>query len=51
MHALRSVSELVTAYCLSDVEIPRDMEPMSSLTGFTRQTFEPAGQDLTNDTE
>ncbi|WP_424934110.1 osmoprotectant NAGGN system M42 family peptidase [Amaricoccus macauensis] len=37
MHALRSLSELITAYGLSDVEIKRDVNPVGGLTGFTSQ--------------
>jgi peptidase M42 family hydrolase len=37
MHALRSLSELITAYALSDVEIPRDLSPLGGLKGFTSQ--------------
>jgi len=47
MHALRSLAELLTAYCLSDVEIPRDSEALSGLKGFTKQPTEEAEQDLT----
>ena len=47
MHALRSLAELLTAYCLSDVEIPRDRKALSGLKGFTRQPTEEAEQDLT----
>lgn len=40
MHALRSLSELITAYGLSDVEIPRDEHAVSGLSGFTHQPSE-----------
>jgi peptidase M42 family hydrolase len=42
MHALRSLAELLTAYALSEVEIPRDREAVGSLRGFTRQPTAPA---------
>ncbi len=42
MHALRSLAELLTAYSLSDVDIPRDHQPVSGLKGFTRQPSAPA---------
>ncbi|MEO1718675.1 MAG: osmoprotectant NAGGN system M42 family peptidase [Pseudomonadota bacterium] len=42
MHALRSLSELLTCYTLSDVEIKRDRKPVADLAGFTRQPSEPA---------
>lgn len=37
MHALRSLSELLTAYALSEVSIPRDEKEIGDLAGFTRQ--------------
>jgi len=46
MHALRSLSELLTAYALSRVEIPRDESPMADIEGFTRQPSTPARQRL-----
>lgn len=42
IHALRSLAELLTAYSLSEVEIPRDRLTVSGLTGFTRQPHAPA---------
>jgi len=42
MHALRSLSELLTCYCLSEVEIPRDRKAVADLRGFTRQPSDPA---------
>ena len=42
MHALRSLAELLTAYALSEVEIPRDRMTVSGLAGFTRQPTKPA---------
>ena len=42
MHALRSLAELLTAYALSPVEIPRDARAVSGLKGFTRQPNTPA---------
>ena len=42
MHALRSLAELLTAYALSEVEIPRDRLTVSGLEGFTRQPSRPA---------
>ncbi len=46
LHALRSLAELLTAYVLSDVEIPRDQQPLGGLAGFTRQPTAPAEQAL-----
>lgn len=45
MHALRSIAELITAYVMSPVEIHRDAEEVSGLSGFTTQPMEkaPAG--------
>ncbi|MEM8569388.1 MAG: osmoprotectant NAGGN system M42 family peptidase [Pseudomonadota bacterium] len=40
MHALRSLSELITAYCMSEVEIPRDEYAIAGLKGFTSQPSE-----------
>ncbi|WP_068110075.1 osmoprotectant NAGGN system M42 family peptidase [Tropicimonas marinistellae] len=37
MHALRSLSELLTAYSLSAVSIPRDQREIGDLSGFTHQ--------------
>ncbi len=51
MHALRSLAELLTAYCRSEVEIPRDRKPMSSLRGFTHQDIDPARQSLRPESE
>nr|WP_233245720.1 osmoprotectant NAGGN system M42 family peptidase [Marinicauda salina] len=42
MHALHSVARLIHAYAHSDVEIPRDKEELSSISGFTDQPMEPA---------
>ena len=42
LHALRSLAELLTAYALSEVEIPRDRLTVSGLKGFTRQSQAPA---------
>lgn len=47
LHALRSLAELLTAYCLSEVDIPRDRDALSGLGGFTRQPTAEAEQDLT----
>ena len=49
LHALRSLAELLTAYSLSDVEIPRDRKAVADLHGFTRQPTEPAEQGGTSD--
>ena len=49
LHALRSLAELLTAYSLSDVEIPRDRKAVADLHGFTRQPTEPAEQWGTSD--
>jgi peptidase M42 family hydrolase len=46
MHALRSLAELVTAYCESEVEIPRDADATGSLKGFTEQPLEEAQETL-----
>ncbi len=46
MHALRSLAELVTAYALSPVEIPRDAEDIGSLKGFTKQPMKEAKSTL-----
>ena len=45
MHALRSLAELVTTYVVSPVEIRRDAEEISGLSGFTTQPMDkaPAG--------
>jgi peptidase M42 family hydrolase len=37
LHALRSLSELVTAYATSEVQIERDFNETAELDGFTRQ--------------
>ena len=42
MHALRSLAELITAYAMSAVEIPRDAEELGSLKGFTKQPMKEA---------
>jgi peptidase M42 family hydrolase len=42
LHSLTSLSELVVAYCASDVEIQRDVEELAGLEGFTEQPIEPA---------
>ncbi|MCB1519276.1 MAG: osmoprotectant NAGGN system M42 family peptidase [Hyphomicrobiaceae bacterium] len=44
MHALRSLSELLTCYSLSSVAIKRDKRAISGLSGFTRQPTQPADQ-------
>lgn len=49
MHALRSVAELLRAYALSEVKIPRDKEVTAGLKGFTRQPSSPAKQELSAD--
>jgi len=46
MHALRSNAELVTAYTMSEVEIPRDREETGTLKGFTEQPLEEAEETL-----
>ncbi|MFZ5608500.1 MAG: osmoprotectant NAGGN system M42 family peptidase [Pseudomonadota bacterium] len=43
--ALLSLSRLVCAYALSEVEIERDAEELSSLQGFTHQPMEEAEQE------
>ncbi|MCC5970300.1 MAG: osmoprotectant NAGGN system M42 family peptidase [Pararhodobacter sp.] len=40
-HALTSLTELLVAYTLSPVEIPRDLQTVTGLSGFTRQPVEP----------
>uniref|UniRef100_UPI003BA86300 osmoprotectant NAGGN system M42 family peptidase n=1 Tax=Stappia sp. TaxID=1870903 RepID=UPI003BA86300 len=47
MHALRSLAELITAYVVSPVEIPRDYEETAGMKGFTRQPTAEAEQSLT----
>jgi peptidase M42 family hydrolase len=42
MDALRSIAELVVLYAASPVEIPRDIEELAGLEGFTEQPIEPA---------
>ena len=52
LHALRSLSELVTAYVSSPVTITRDFEPTAEgIVGFTRQKTMEAQQALTPDIE
>jgi len=46
MHALRSLAELITAYAMSAVEIPRDAEELGSLKGFTKQPMKEAKNTL-----
>jgi peptidase M42 family hydrolase len=46
MHALRSLAELITAYALSAVEIPRDAEAIGPLKGFTKQPMKEAKNTL-----
>jgi peptidase M42 family hydrolase len=46
MHALRSLAELITAYAMSAVEIPRDAEELGSLKGFTKQPMREAKNTL-----
>jgi hypothetical protein len=45
MHSLRSLAELITAYVMSNVDIRRDFEDLSGLSGFTTQPMDkaPAG--------
>ncbi|TFF25640.1 osmoprotectant NAGGN system M42 family peptidase [Jiella endophytica] len=51
MHALRSLSELITAYLTSPVEIERDRNYHAGLKGFTRQPDVEAAQELARDTD
>lgn len=51
IHALRSLSELLTAYILSPVGIQRDAEEVGPLNGFTEQPTEEADPKLTQDLE
>jgi putative aminopeptidase FrvX len=46
LHALRSLSELITAYATSDVHIKRDFNETAELEGFTRQDTDDAEQTL-----
>ena len=46
LHALRSLSELITAYATSDVHIKRDFNETAELEGFTRQDTDDAEQAL-----
>ncbi len=46
MHALRSLAELITAYAVSPVEIKRDLDDISDVSGFTRQPTREAKQRL-----
>ena len=46
LHALRSLSELVTAYVTSPVQIERDFSETAELEGFTRQDTGDADQSL-----
>ncbi len=46
MHALRSLAELVTAYAVSEIEIPRDADTTGSLKGFTEQPLEEVEETL-----
>jgi hypothetical protein len=46
LHALRSLSELITAYATSDVHIKRDFNETAELDGFTRQDTDDAEQAL-----
>lgn len=46
MHALRSLSELLTAYLNSEVNITRDFQETAELEGFTKQETETADQTL-----
>ena len=49
MHSLRSLSELVCGYAVSEVEIMRDAKKMAGLEGFTRQPIKEAKQRLGRD--
>ena len=51
MHALRSLSELITAYATSPVEIERDRNQHAGIKGFTRQPAVAAEQELAEDSE
>ena len=48
MHALRSLAELLTAYVVSPVEIKRDAEEISGLSGFTTQPMDEAPADVSD---
>lgn len=50
MHALRSLTELATAYATSPVKITRDASDFADLKGFTSQPTEDAEQVLSPDT-
>lgn len=45
-HALRSLAELITAYLASPVNITRDFQETSDVSGFTRQSSAKASQKL-----
>ncbi|OXS99182.1 peptidase M42 [Notoacmeibacter marinus] len=49
LHALRSVAELVTAFCISPVAIERDFYKRTDTTGFTDQPIDQAEQRLPRD--
>ncbi len=49
MHALRSLSELLTAYVMSPLEVPRDALITAGLKGFPTLPMEEAEQTLTGD--
>lgn len=49
IHALRSLSELVSAYVTSPIDIRRDAKELGPLNGFTSQPTEDAEQELTTD--
>ena len=51
MHALRSLSELITAYATSPMEIERDRNQHAGIKGFTRQPPIEAEQELAEDSE
>ena len=50
-HALRSLSELLTAYLLSPITIRRDAEEVGPLNGFTKQPTQEADPKLTKELE
>lgn len=51
IHALRSLTELITAYATSPVEIERDRNLHAGLEGFTRQPAAEAAQELAEDSD
>lgn len=51
MHALRSLSELLTVYACSEVDISRDAQDLGPIKGFTTQPMDEADQELAPDSD